>query len=260
MTEWAKESTHWYKLDGSPFYTLIGKNGKERGVTLADARKLGDIVPSVTTINKLAAAPQLLAWMLRNALLAAATLPKIDGETADAWVERVNTDWKQEGRDARDIGERIHGACEIHYRGGVPDADLFPWVMATKAVILAKCGAQPWSAERSFADADYWYGGKVDLHCRSETPWVIDFKSKDGPAAGRKLWDEEVQQLAAYRRGLGLPTARCAIVHIDRNAPTADFIEASEADLVRGLSMFDCLLSLWKSKNRFDPAQYKVAA
>ena len=34
----ATSAGHWYRLDGTPCYTVVGKNGKERNATLADAR------------------------------------------------------------------------------------------------------------------------------------------------------------------------------------------------------------------------------
>jgi len=50
---------HWYRRsDGSPQYTIVGKNGKERDTTLRDARE-HNLVPSVTTIMRIAAAPGL---------------------------------------------------------------------------------------------------------------------------------------------------------------------------------------------------------
>jgi hypothetical protein len=39
MADFAQEGGHWYKPDGSAFYTIVGANGKERAVTLRDAGK-----------------------------------------------------------------------------------------------------------------------------------------------------------------------------------------------------------------------------
>jgi len=62
------ESTHWYDQNGDPAYTIIGKNGKERNVTLRDAREL-NLVPSVTTIIGVAAKPSLENWKIDQACI-----------------------------------------------------------------------------------------------------------------------------------------------------------------------------------------------
>ena len=128
----------------------------------------------------------------------------------------------------------------------MPDAEYWDWVRVTKDHIREICGNQKWSAERSFAHF-MGYGGKTDLHCPH---WVIDFKSKDG-VEDVKVYDEHVMQLAAYRRGLGVPGAQCGILFIDRLAPVVRFVEVGDAELDSGLRMFDALLSFWKAKNGY---------
>ena len=54
----AAESVHWYGQDGSPQYTVTAKDGQQRPTTLRDARKF-NLVPSVTTVLKVAAKPGL---------------------------------------------------------------------------------------------------------------------------------------------------------------------------------------------------------
>ena len=243
----ATASQHWYDKSGAPAYTVIGKNGKERNTTLRDAREHG-LVPSVTTILRTAAAPQLEKWKRDQVLMAALTLPRIEGESSDAFIARVEQDWQAQGRAAADRGTAIHAAIERHY-AGLPSEDYWEWVKVSRDALQAHCGPQAWLPERSFA-CPIGFGGKTDLHSDA---WVVDAKSKDGPAEGRKLWDEEVCQLAAYRHGLGVPTARCAILHVDRNNPSAEVIEASEDDLQRGWAMFTALLAYWQAKNKYRP-------
>lgn len=226
MTDFATSAGHWYDKSGTPRYTIVGKNGKERNTTLRDAREHG-LVPSVTTIIRMAAAPALEKWKRDQLLLAALTLPRIDGENEQDFLKRVDEDWQQEGRAAADRGTSIHAAIERHYRGEIPDADYWPWIKAAKDCLAEHCGDQTWQAERSFA-CEAGYGGKTDLH---SVNWVIDAKSKDGPAEGRKLWDEEIMQLAAYREGLQVVGAKCGILHVDRNNPTAELIVATEDEL-----------------------------
>lgn len=260
MSDFATAGGHWYKLDGSPFYTITGANGKERAVTLRDARKVG-AVPSVTGIIRCAAAPQLEAWKRKQLALACLTLPRIEGESADDFMVRAERDSMQEGRAAADRGTAIHAAIERHYRGEMPDADYWPWVKVARDVIAETCGEQQWSAERSFAHP-LGYGGKTDLH---SPEWVVDVKTKDGDLVdapnGNKLYDEHTMQLAAYRLGLGLPlTARCGILFVGRVKPVACFVEASADELLRGSRMFSALLAYWQTKNNYIPGALSEAA
>lgn len=243
MADYAAESGHWYRPDGTPAYTIVGKNGKERATTLRDAREHG-LLPSVTGIIRLAAAPGLEKWKRQQVLLAALTLPRLDDENEPDWLKRVEQDWQEQSRKAAGKGERIHGGIERHYRGMLPDEDIWPHVCSAKNEIDGYCGAQEWNAERSFAH-ERGYGGKTDLFCRD---WVLDIKTKD-TLDDLALFDEHLMQLAANRRGQGVDNAQCGILFVTRGEePKACFVRAKESDLERGLFMFDALLDYWYAK------------
>ena len=86
--EIAVESGHWYDMDGNPAYTTKAKDGTARPTTLRDARKLL-LLPSVTMICNVAAKPALEVWKQRQIVLAALTLPAMDGETLDERAVRI---------------------------------------------------------------------------------------------------------------------------------------------------------------------------
>jgi len=247
-TDFATAAGHWYALDGTPRYTITGANGRERNTTLRDAR-VHQLVPSVTTIIRMAAAPALEKWKRNQVLLAALTLPRRADESEADWLARVEQDWQEQGRAAADRGTEIHAAIEQHYRGRPPDESLWPWVQAAKEAIDGACGQQAWSAERSFAHPA-GYGGKTDLH---SADWVLDVKTKDGELDGIKLYDEHLMQLAAYRRGLCVPSARCGILFVGRDNPAARFVQADGAEIDRALAMFDALLAFWQAKTGYRP-------
>jgi hypothetical protein len=138
------ESGHWYAADGSPAYRIIGKNGKERNTNVKDARERG-FVPSVTTVLNIIAKPGLTNWLQQQVLLAALTLPRIDGETEENWLERVMTDSKSTGRDAMDRGTQMHGVLERFYSG---ERDDYPrYVDQVDAAIKIHFGQdQQWEA------------------------------------------------------------------------------------------------------------------
>lgn len=234
------ESGHWYAPDGTPAYRIEGKNGKERNTTVRDARALG-LVPSVTTVLGLVAKPGLATWLQQQVLLAALTLPRIAGETEENWLERVMTDSKSTGRDAMDRGTQMHGVLERFYCG---EQDDYPrYVDQVDASIRIHFGQnQSWEAERSFAYQGY--GGKVDLISENI---VIDFKSKD-KLDKVEPYHEQIMQLAAYRVGLGKPTARCANVYFTA-AGDVKLIEHSEDDLAAAWDCFQYLLAFYKRKN-----------
>lgn len=253
MSDFANSSGHWYALDGTPAYTIVGKNGRERPTTLRDARE-HNLVPSVTGIIRCASAPQLEKWKREQVLLAALTLPRRDGESEQDWLRRVEQDWQESSRKAMNRGTDIHADIEKHFRGQQPSTDNWEWVKVARQCVDDHCGPQNWFPERSFA-SPMGYGGKCDLHSAS---WVIDIKTKDGDAP-RGLYDEHLMQLAAYRHGLGVPGARCAILYVSRDVPVAKMVEAPMADLKAGWEMFSGLLLYWQAKNAYRPALQAAA-
>ena len=249
--EWlTSESGHWYYRDGTPCYTVLAKNGNERGTTLRDARKL-DLLPSVSTIMKVAASPGLDNWKQKQMLLAALTLPKIEGEAEDDYISRIIRDSKETGRRAAERGTIIHGALESWYGQRKFDADFGEYIIGVDNAIRRYFGDQVWCAEKSFGIAD-GYGGKVDLHSAFV---VIDFKTKEFTEDNLpKPYDENIMQLAAYRKGLGFSNARCANVFVSVTEPgLVHVVEHSDDDLIRGASMFDSLLAFWRFKTGYHP-------
>ena len=235
------ESGHWYTQTGEPAYRIIGKNGVERNTRLTDARELG-LVPSVTTITGLLAKAGLNNWLQQQVLLAALTLPRADGESEENWLQRVMSDAKSTGREAADRGTRLHGVLEDFYRG--KNYDFPEFVARVHTALETHFGANHiWEAERSFASNGY--GGKVDLISANI---VVDFKSKEGDLSKVTPYHEQIMQLAAYRQGLGLPTARCANIYFTESGDVR-LIEHSEQDLTDAWQCFQCLLLFYKIKN-----------
>jgi len=235
------ESGHWYTQTGEPAYRIIGKNGVERNTRLTDARERG-LVPSVTTITGLLAKPGLSNWLQQQVLLAALTLPRADGESEENWLQRVMSDAKSTGREAADRGTRLHGVLEDYFAG---KNLVFPdFVHNVNTALETHFGTNHvWEAERSFAYGGY--GGKVDLISANI---VVDFKSKEGDLSKITPYHEQIMQLAAYRQGLGLPTARCANIYFTE-AGDVRLIEHSEQDLADGWECFQYLLAFYRKKN-----------
>jgi hypothetical protein len=240
----ALESGHFYMQDGTPAYTIIGKNGRERNTTVKDAREL-NLVPSVTTIMSVMAKPGLNTWLQQQVLLAALTLPREEDESESDWLTRVMSDAKSTGRDAADRGTRMHGVLECFYRSEAPS--MWPiYVIETDRAMIEHFGQRNWIAETSAAD--YGFAGKVDLWCDEGDGIVIDFKTKDGTLDKVAVYHEHLMQLAAYRVLLGVPKARAANVFLNERGDVK-IIEHDHDDLNRAYECFECLLKFYKIKN-----------
>ena len=241
----AAENTHWYTKDGEPAYEVPAAKGGNRPTTLRDARKLG-LVPSVTTIIRCAAAPGLERWKQEQVLHAALTLPRLPDQSESDWIEKVWADSKEQGKKAAERGTAIHAAIQGYYEGKTPDVAFGTCVSGTEKAIFESFGEQDWDAEASFSHTS-GYGGKIDLSAASGI--VADFKTTEKPLDDLKTWDEHAMQLAAYREGLKMPSARCAIVYVSVTEPgKARVIELPEDELKQGWGMFQGLLNYWYAK------------
>ena len=98
-------SQHWYCAQtGQPRYTTIGKNGKERSTTLADAKKApGTLVPSVSTITGQLSKDGLTTYFQTEAIRAAAEFPRLDGENEKNYISRCLELAKRKSREAQAV-------------------------------------------------------------------------------------------------------------------------------------------------------------
>ena len=240
--DFATQAGHWYAKDGTPAYTYTNAKGGVSNTTVREARKFG-YVPSVTTILRQAAAPGLERWKIGNAIMSALTLTRQEGESDEAYIDRILRDSNEQAAKARDRGTEIHGAIEKQDLSG-------PWASHVSAAIGALDGwvgeTLQWDSERSFA-SPLGFGGKLDV---SAPGFVADYKTSDKPLEGLKLWPEHRRQLAAYRMGLDMPTARCAIVYVSATEPAARVIELSEDELCQGWEEFKYLLGYYYASNK----------
>jgi hypothetical protein len=257
MARWLRgermnDSGHYYRRDGTPCYEVPNKTGGMRGINLAWDKGL-ELVPSVTTILNIMTKPQLNIWRENQMMLEALTVPRIEGESDDAFCARIREGAFQQVDDAADMGTRVHDAIEAYYNWGSGDEELIPYVLgAVTEVKRLFPGVNDWIAERSFA-CSLGYGGKVDLHSPS-TGIVVDFKGKDGDFSdGKKLAFDQYLQLAAYQFGLGFPFERCANVFFSRTHPGVAKGHVWSVDkITEGWGIFYAALELWKKAKKYD--------
>lgn len=253
QADFATQAGHWYARDGSPAYTVTGKNGKVRAATLRDAREL-DLVPSVTAILKLEAAPALENWRVMQALLSAMTLPRIEGESEDSFMRRALDDSRQQAIKAAERGTYLHGLLEkvMVTRATMMSSEDAAIIMPVVNWLDVNFSGYSWSPERSFA-CEHGFGGKLDLHGTSgETTVILDYKFKADIIPGKTLaYDNHSTQLAAYANGLNCPRARCVNLFISSTEPGVIVpVEWESADIEQGWKAFECLLALWKCRRK----------
>lgn len=192
-------TAHWYHKDGRSAHRWMGKNGKERGTTIKDARENG-LFPSVTTILSVLAKPELETWKFRqitDAARANATWAIMD---ADTYHARVMNAAFQQVEDAADLGTRIHAAIEQYlYSGEQPAEDLRPYVDAAVRWSL-ECNVTYQAHELRLVNATEGYAGTTDAAiCRGNQRGILDFKSrKTKPGMACTPWSGQAAQIAAY--------------------------------------------------------------
>lgn len=250
---------HFYdNVTGEAKYTVIAKNGKERDTTLADARKIG-LSKSVTTVIGQLDKPALTTW-IKGQVLDAVMLYPFNGGNEEQWRAIILDKAGKKGKDAANIGTKIHDMLERHY-AGEPTRDDTEQDLIRHAVNLIDInfGIQTWVPEKSFCYGND-FGGKVDLH---STEVLLDFKTKDSiDKAKFKAYPEHKMQLAAYERGLAkiygtrekeFRFKRYANVFISSiDTDIVEIVEHTPEDIEKAWKMFDCLNRFWNIANNFE--------
>jgi hypothetical protein len=257
MADFASESGHWYLPDGTPYYTYINRDGKECNVTLREARKV-NAVPSVSAIGNLAPAFQLENWKREQVIQIAHDNPRQDTEGVQAYMDRIQGIFKDRGTAIMDLGSKIHGQIER----AMTETTWMPTLEAGATIKMLGdwAGLCCWRNEKSFSHP-LGYGGKCDAHkeCDHNGAFLVDFKTKEFDEGWvPAIYANHTMQLAAYRQGFGLLTARCAIIFVSTQVPgLTRLVEAPQSQLEHGWELFKALLKVWQVKNRYVPKPEK---
>ena len=241
------DSSHWYSRSGESVYEVMGKNGKLRSTTLADARVL-DLIPAVSTILKVAASPALEIWKINQMKLACMTLPRLDGETEKDFLDRIEADAKETAKKAAQRGTAIHKSVQNHFEGSVM-VNHPAHAHEVEKVLFEYFGKQNWQSEINlFGGGDY--GGRCDLVSFDGDGIVADLKTKEFTDPSKiSPFSENGMQLAAYRRGFHLPKARCVNIFVSVQEPVKiKIVEWSQEELACHFEMFFCLLRFYYLK------------
>lgn len=252
------ENSHWYSPTGEPAHFQQKKDGTgTTPTTLAHAKKLG-LYPSVTTVLKAVAKPALTQWLINNAVAAALTTPRKEGEDLDAFVARIMAvDAQDESRKAMDLGSEIHQAIEEHCAGRLFAPQFKPFVDAAMAQV-GKLGRVV-SSEKVLVHPSGFAGRTDCITEGQDLITVVDFKtSKKLPA--KAAWPEALLQTAAYAASIGNTNnhrVQTAVLYIDTITPgeTALFVTQ---DWEPHWCVFQHVFEVWKFLNGFDPVGQKI--
>ena len=263
MKLFSPDKAHWYQRDGVPLHSVPAATGELRPTTLRDARKLG-LVPSVTNILGVIAKPELMAWMQEQAVMAALTLPRIAGESEDAFAKRVVADSLSTRDNAADFGTAFHSGAErvaqsLEVDPAHPAAE---WLRHYRDWFQANALAVHWT-EKVLVHQEWGYAGTADLLITHPIHGLtlVDFKTtKLKPGTKFKPYKSWGYQLAAYRRALNEPV-RCLNLVINSIEPSAPVEHLwSEAEVVRGGAAFEAARRIWVIEKGYDPASLPLAA
>ena len=261
------ESGHWYTTSGEPMYEVPKAKGDgTRKATLRDARKL-HLVPGITSVIRELSAPAIERWKRGQTLMAALTTTRLEGETDEEMVRRIERDADEEAKQAAERGTAIHAQVQ-HWAETGEGTDTEP-VRGVAAFLsgLAPHTAEakaPWCSEVPFAHP-MGYGSKADLFDRLGR-WLIDVKTKEFDATNlpSETYESHWMQLAATREGLAMTSgaaylqprcvqeARCGILYLSRTDPEVfAFVEVSEEQLAKGWSLFCAALEVWSLRRGY---------
>ena len=256
MKLFAPDSAHWYQRDGSPLHTVLSAKGEPRPTTLRDARKLG-LLPSVTNILGVIAKPELTAWLQEQAVMAALTLPRLPGESEDAFAKRVVEDSLTTRDGAADFGTAFHhGAEQIAKSLEVDRADLLtPWLYLYRDWFQANIVSCRWTEQR-VVSSRHGYAGTADLLIEHKIHGLclVDLKTmKLNPKYKIKPYSTWCYQLAAYRSALGV-RAKCINIIVNSVVPEPPVEHVwFEEELDLGWQAFMAARQLWVIEKGYDP-------
>ncbi len=256
MKLFSPDKAHWYQGNGVPLHTVLSAKGELRPTTLRDARKLG-LYPSVTNILGVIAKPELTAWLQEQAVMAALTLPRLAGETEDAFARRVVEDSQTTRDGAADFGTAFHAGAE-RVANTLEVDDEHPaaaWLRHFRVWSQGNAALLNWT-EKVLVNRAIGYAGTADL-CIEHVihgPVLVDLKTmKIKPGVKASPYKSWCYQLAAYRKALGQPV-KCMNLIVNSNEASAPIEHVwTDAEMELGETAFEAAHRLWVIEKGYDP-------
>lgn len=257
-------NANWYDpVTRRQVVEIEGANGQMKRPTLKEARVYG-WYPGISAITNCASSFGLENWIREKVARSAVALAgtKGDAEEEKAFYDRILAHSEQERSKPAAVGTEIHKHVQRWFDGHAPEPGNECYVTGAMAALEACLGKQDlarWKAEDVVVHPA-GYGTKIDAYSPEV---VVDWKSKDGDLTAllnEKLWPKHWMQLAAGNRAIGDGnTRRCFIGFISRTHKDAHgrsicvLAEAKRPELIRGIRMFDALLTYWREDRNYFP-------
>ena len=258
--------SHYYEklLDGTVearhYIPMSSRPDELRPTRITDVRKWWKdgrkVVPSVTTVLDVLNKAALINWKIgqhfEQAWLSLAQLRQPLVSEKDEWVAEVKRLTEMAMDVAPSAGSDFHKWMDA-YVCRKPVIPLERYMLCSKVwqeICRSTGHNEAHHTELSFV-SDLGYGGQIDLVMPCYE-WIIDYKTKQTAAKfkpGKMAYDEHRMQLAAYRMGLKLPKARCALLFVCLEDGQIDFNVLTEKELSNGWEMFQHALAIWKLQN-----------
>ena len=254
------QAGHWYTAEGDSAHVVIGKNGKERNTTVADARQMG-LYPSVTSVLGIMDKPQLTAWKIEQAIMSSLTLPKEADETLETYARRVVKDSKESTTKAAEHGTRMHEQAEniLMGRAVCKDEDLQPYIATFKKWADENVEKTYW-CEKALVGAGY--AGRCDAYVKLKGigDAIIDLKNrKVNPKYSPFYETSDCPQLWAYRTASENPKAACVSIVLASNDSSKLMTRVWEDDeLYQAGIAFNALLRVWSWVKGYTPPGMKL--
>lgn len=247
LTSKLENSGHWYQSDGKSAH----------GATLREARKQ-NLYPSVTTILSLIASPGLDKWKRTEAILAALTLPRNEGESLDDFAQRVAIDMEQTGTKAAAIGTTIHDWVEKYCAGQylTPPVGYETVCYQVQEWIDQNVDLKNSIAEDSIVNTDFGYAGRIDLMGRLKDGrlFIADWKTQNIKTGKNFVfYPKWCQQLAAYAEGK--QETVLINIAISSNKEIQQIKEKiwTEKEIADGWATFRHCLAIWQIEKQYRP-------
>jgi hypothetical protein len=204
-------------------------------------------------INK----PELVEWKMTQAVLAALTLPRVDGEELGVFAKRVVEDAQSQVKGAAEFGSAFHAGAELVARSLEVDqgGPYTAWLNLHRDWFQANCVRVVWT-ERVLVNLELGYAGTADLLVEHQGYGLtlVDYKTqgvKEGKTA--RAYGSWCLQLAAYRRAIGKPMACLSVIVNSTQAEAPVEHLWSEEELKAGLESFEAALVIWRNEKSYDP-------
>ena len=254
-----ESSGHWYDAEGRSAHVILGKNGKERNTTVADARKMG-LLPSVTSVQGILHKEQLVSWRIEQAIMSALTLPKEENETLETYARRVVKDSKESTTKAAEHGTKMHEQAEniLMGRDTTTDPILQPYIATFKKWAEENVEKTYW-CEKALVGAGY--AGRCDAYVklRGVGDAIVDLKNRKVNPKYEPFYDTDCAQIFAYLSASENPKAAGVSIVLASNDPSKIMTKVWDKDeLYQAGIAFCAMQKVWAWVKGYTPPGMKL--